>query len=68
MSEKFNPTKYKNEFNKDHYERINLNFKIGEKEIFKEQAKRKGYKDKEFSKYVRDLIYKDIQNSGGGSD
>ena len=66
MKEKFNQIKYQNAYNKDNYERITLNFKIGEKEIFKEQAKRRGYKDKEFSKYVRDLIYQDMNGGGTG--
>ena len=61
MEEKFNQIKYQNKYNKENYERINLNFKIGEKEIFKAQARKRGYKDKEFSKYVRDLIYQDMR-------
>lgn len=65
MSEKFNQIKYQNKYKKENYERINLNFKIGEKEIFKEQARKRGYKDKEFSKYVRDLIYQDMN---GGTE
>ncbi|AXH73570.1 MAG: antitoxin [Inoviridae sp.] len=66
MKEKFNQIKYQNKYNKENYERINLNFKIGEKEKFKQQAIKRGYKEKEFSKYVRDLIYRDIEEGGGG--
>ena len=69
MEKKFDQIKYQNKYNKENYERLNLNFKIGEKEIFKEQARKRGYGEKELSKYIRDLIYKDIndmrQNGGG---
>lgn len=65
MKEKFNQIKYQNEYNKEKYVRLEINLYKGEKEIFKEQARKRGYKDKEFSKYIRDLIYDDIKRSGG---
>ena len=66
MSEKFNQIKYQNEYNKEKYQRVELNLKKGEKELFQEWAEKKGYKKKEFSKYVKDLIYQDM--NGGGTE
>ena len=65
MKEKFNQIKYQNEYNKENYERLELNLRKGEKEKFQEWAIKKGYKKKEFSKYIRDLVYKDMQGNGG---
>ena len=66
MKEKFNQYQYQNKYNEEKYERVTLNLKIGEKEIFKKHALSKGYKERDFSKYIRDLIYQDM--NGGGTD
>lgn len=48
MKEKFNQIKYQNEYNKENYERLELNLRKGEKEKFQEWAIKKGYKKKNF--------------------
>lgn len=65
MKEKFNQIKYQNEFNKEHYDRVEIILKKGEKDMFQKWAIEKGYKKKEFSKYIRDLMYKDMNVIGG---
>lgn len=60
----FDSVKYRNDYNKEHYERITLSMKKDEKEIFLKQAENRGYK--KFSEYVRALIYQDM--TGGGTD
>jgi len=42
--EKFDPTKYKNEFQKEKYDRIIVNVPKGEKKVIDEKAKQQGYK------------------------
>lgn len=41
---KFDATKYKNDFQKEKYDRIIVNVPKGEKEIIDRKAKEKGYK------------------------
>lgn len=57
MSE-FNATKYKNDFNKNAYDRVSINFPKGQKEIIEEYWKCKGYKS--LNAYVNDLIKRDM--------
>ena len=70
----FNATKYKNEFNKESYDRVSINFRKGQKAVIEAHWKAKGYKS--LNAYVNDLITQDmgrtevkqgihIQNSNG---
>ena len=58
---KFNQSKYANEYNKKNYERLNIQFPKGKKEVIEEHWKKKGYKS--LNQYVNDLIKKDMENS-----
>lgn len=42
--EKFDATKYKNDFQKEKYDRIIVNVPKGQKQIIDERAKKQGYK------------------------
>lgn len=53
----FNPTKYKNAFQKENYDRLIINVPKGQKERIREHAERKG---KSINGYVVDLIKKDM--------
>lgn len=44
MNEKFDATKYKNDFQKEKYDRIIVNVPKGQKCIIDKQAKKMGYK------------------------
>ncbi len=52
--EKFDATKYKNEFQKEKYDRIIVNVPKGEKKIIDERAKKQGYKS--LNSFVVDAI------------
>ena len=57
MSEKeFNPVKYRNNYDREHYDKILLSFPKGSKELIKEKAKAAG---KSVSQYVLDLVKND---------
>ena len=56
--EKFNATKYKNEFIKDNYDRINLSVPTGYKDLMKKRAKEKA--GGSVNLYILDLIKKDL--------
>lgn len=58
----FNATKYKNEFNKESYDRASINFPKGQKAIIEAHWKAKGYKS--LNAYVNDLIAKDMERAG----
>ena len=53
-TEKFNATKYKNDFQKEKYDRIIVNVPKGQKVIIDEIAKGKGYKS--LNAFVVDAI------------
>ena len=53
-TEKFNATKYKNDFQKEKYDRIIVNVPKGQKVIIDEIAKKKGYKS--LNAFVIDAI------------
>ena len=53
-NEKFNATKYKNDFQKEKYDRIIVNVKKGEKQHIEEQSKKQGYKS--LNAFVVDAI------------
>ena len=55
----FNPTKYKNEFNKTAYDRASINFPKGQKDVIEQHWKSKGYKS--LNAYVNDLIKQDME-------
>ena len=54
--EKFNPVKYKNDYDREHYERVNLSLPKGSKDLIKGKAEKVG---KSVSQYVLDLVKKD---------
>jgi len=55
---KFNSTKYKNDFNKEAYDRASINFPKGQKAIIEQHWRSKGYKS--LNSYINDLIAKDM--------
>lgn len=57
MSE-FNPTKYKNDFTKEKYDRLNIQVPKGQKAVIEAHWKAKGYRS--LNSYVNDLIKKDM--------
>ncbi|RGC26944.1 hypothetical protein DWX59_13800 [Enterocloster aldenensis] len=59
----FNATKYKNEFNKESYDRASINFPKGQKAVIEAHWKSKGYKS--LNAYVNDLIARDMKPAGG---
>lgn len=61
----FNVTKYKNEFNKESYDRASINFPKGQKAVIEAHWKSKGYKS--LNAYVNDLIVRDMERTGGKS-
>lgn len=56
VEEKFDPVKYRNDYDREHYERVNLSLPKGSKELIKGKAKEAG---KSVSQYVLDLVKKD---------
>lgn len=58
----FNSTKYKNDFNKEAYDRVSINFPKGQKTIIEEHWRAKGYKS--LNAYVNDLINRDMAGAG----
>lgn len=63
MSE-FNATKYKNEFTKEKYDRLNIQVPKGQKAIIEAHWKAQGYKS--LNAYVNTLIKKDMEKIVGG--
>ena len=57
--EKFDATKYKNDFQKEKYDRIIVNVPKGQKKIIDEKAKAQGYKS--LNAFVVDDIMKKLQ-------
>jgi len=55
----FNATKYKNDFNKEAYDRASINFPKGKKEIIKAHYKKLGYDS--LNSYVNALINADME-------
>ena len=53
-NEKFDATKYKNDFQKEKYDRIIVNVPKGEKELISMEAKKIGYKS--LNSFVVDAI------------
>lgn len=60
---KFDQSKYIQEYAKNKYKRVPLDMKKEDYEIALEHSKRKGYNS--FNAYIKDLIKKDIESSGG---
>lgn len=54
MSKKFNATKYKNEYQKEKYDRIIVNVEKGQKKIITEYSEKQGYKS--LNSFVVDSI------------
>lgn len=59
-------TKYKNDFQKEKYDRIIVNVDKGEKQIIEIHRKKKGYKS--LNNYITDLIRKDMNESTDNSN
>lgn len=57
--ERFNATKYKNDFQKEKYDRIIVNVPKGQKSIIDEQAKKKGYKS--LNSFIIDAINEKLE-------
>ena len=60
----FNQYKYQNEFNKEAYDRVSINFPKGQKAIIEEHWRTLGYKS--LNAYVNDLIRKDMEKTREG--
>lgn len=58
--EKFISTKYKNQYNKDHYARLSVLVPLEEREAIDEHWKGKGFKS--FNYYINELIRKDMNS------
>ena len=56
---KFDATKYKNDFQKEKYDRIIVNVPKGQKNIIDEHAKKKGYKS--LNSFVVDAINEKLE-------
>ncbi len=56
----FNSTKYKNDYNKEHYARLSVLIPIEDKSDIEKYWKKKGYKS--FSAYANELIRRDMNN------
>lgn len=56
----FDETKYKNDFNKLKYDRLNIQVPKGHKDIITKHYKNKGYKS--LNEYVNTLIRKDMES------
>lgn len=54
QEKKFDPTKYKNDFQKEKYDRIIVNVPKGDKAVIDENAKKQGYKS--LNAFVVDAI------------
>ena len=59
--EKFDATKYKNDFQKEKYDRIIVNVPKGQKQIIDESAKKLGYKS--LNSFVVDAINEKLETS-----
>jgi len=57
--EKFDATKYKNDFQKEKYDRIIVNVPKGQKAIIDQKAKNLGYKS--LNSFIVDLINKKLE-------
>lgn len=57
--EKFDATKYKNDFQKEKYDRIIVNVAKGQKKIIDQKAKELGYKS--LNSFIVDLINKHLE-------
>ncbi len=57
--EKFDATKYKNDFQKEKYDRIIVNVAKGQKKIIEQKAKELGYKS--LNSFIVDLISKQLK-------
>lgn len=56
--EKFNATKYKNDFQKENYDRIIVNVSKGKKSEIEEYRRKKGFKS--LNEYINELIRRDM--------
>lgn len=54
----FNQYQYQNEYNKEKYDRVNITFPKGKKELIEKHWKKKGYKS--LNTYINELINKDM--------
>lgn len=59
-------TEYKNKFAKENYDRVLLVLPKGKKEEITKYYQEKGYKS--FNQYINELIKRDMQGNGGGTE
>lgn len=59
--EKKTNTKYKNKYNKEKYDRLNIQVPKGKKVLINEHCEKKGYKS--LNEYVNCLIKNDMEQS-----
>ena len=59
-NDKFDATKYKNDFQKEKYDRIIVNVPKGQKQFINEEAKKRGYKS--LNSFVVDAIAEKLNN------
>lgn len=52
----FNPVKYRNDYDREHYDKVLLSLPKGSKNLIKSKAEKAG---KSISQYVLDLVKKD---------
>lgn len=57
----YNKVKYNNEFNKEAYDRVSINFPKGQKAVIEKHWKNRGYKS--LNAYVNELIKKDMESN-----
>ena len=57
----YEKVKYNNDFNKQTYDRLNIQVPKGKKEVIEAHRKKKGYES--LNKYVNDLIRKDMNET-----
>ncbi len=57
----FNENKYKNDYAKANYDRLNIQVKKGMKAVIEEHRKKKGFKS--LNDYINELIRKDMNES-----
>lgn len=62
----YEKVEYNNKFNKDNYDRTNIFFPKGKKDLIKEHWKKKGYKS--LNSYINHLIDQDMENSNERSN
>lgn len=66
MNKKFDSTKYKNDYAKEHYARLSILIPLQEKEELEKYWKNKGFKS--FNAFVNELIRREMNEKNGKSN